>query len=196
MHFLPDIYVQCDVCKGSRYARETLEIMYRGKSIVDVLNMDVDEACGFFANIPAMRKKLETMQQVGLGYIKLGQSATTLSGGEAQRLKLSRELSRKHSEHTLYILDEPTTGLHFEDVRRLVLVLQSLVDAGNTVLVIEHNLDLIAASDHVIDMGPGGGRFGGRIVGEGTPRELAQNPESRTGHFLAQYFRRKSDKTR
>jgi excinuclease ABC subunit A len=184
MHFLPDIYVTCEVCRGKRYNRETLEILYKGKSIADVLDMTVAEALGFFEKIPRIREKLQTLQDVGLGYIKLGQSATTLSGGEAQRVKLSRELSKRATGRTLYILDEPTTGLHFHDIRQLLEVLHRLTDAGNTVLVIEHNLDVIKTADWIIDLGPEGGDAGGRVVATGTPEEVAARPGSYTGQFL------------
>lgn len=184
MHFLPDIYVPCDVCHGARYNRETLTVTYRGKTIADVLNMTVAEAADFFANIPSIERKLRTLNDVGLGYIKLGQPATTLSGGEAQRVKLSSELQKRQTGKTFFILDEPTTGLHFEDVRQLLEVLERLVDAGNTVLVIEHNLDIIKAADRIIDLGPEGGDKGGKIVACGTPEEVAQVPESYTGRFL------------
>ncbi|MGI6037918.1 MAG: excinuclease ABC subunit UvrA [Limnochordia bacterium] len=184
MHFLPDIYVPCEVCKGQRYNRETLEITYRGKTIADVLDMRVDEALEFFANIPKIQRKLQTLNDVGLGYIRLGQPATTLSGGEAQRVKLAAELSRRSTGKTLYILDEPTTGLHTYDIQKLLEVLNQLVDGGNTVLVIEHNLDVIKTADHIIDLGPEGGDGGGRIVAQGTPEEVAQVPESHTGRFL------------
>ncbi|HTN43129.1 MAG TPA: excinuclease ABC subunit UvrA [Nitrospiria bacterium] len=184
MHFLPDVYVTCEVCKGQRYNRETLEITYKGKTIADILDMAVDEAAAFFSAIPHIKEKLETLQDVGLGYVHLGQSATTLSGGEAQRVKLSRELSRRATGQTLYILDEPTTGLHFADIQKLLDVLNRLVDAGNSVVVIEHNLDVIKNSDWVIDLGPEGGDLGGRIVATGTPEALAQNKESYTGQFL------------
>jgi excinuclease ABC subunit A len=189
MHFLPDVYVQCDVCKGKRYNRETLEVTYREKSIADVLDMTVDEAAEFFRAVPAIREKMTTLQRVGLGYIKVGQSATTLSGGEAQRVKLSKELSRRATGRTFYILDEPTTGLHFEDVRKLLEVLHALVDAGNTVLVIEHNLEVIKTADWIVDIGPEGGDKGGRIVATGTPEEVAAVPESYTGRFLAPLLR-------
>ena len=185
MHFLPDIYVPCEVCGGKRYNRETLEVLYRGKSISDVLDMSVTEALAFFGNIPQIKRKLQTLYDVGLGYVRLGQPATTLSGGEAQRVKLAKELHRKQTGKTFYILDEPTTGLHFEDVRQLVDVLQRLVDAGNTVLVIEHNLDVIKVADRLIDLGPEGGSGGGRIVVSGTPEKVAACPESYTGRFLA-----------
>ncbi|HAM15637.1 MAG TPA: excinuclease ABC subunit UvrA [Eggerthellaceae bacterium] len=185
MHFLPDIYVPCEECGGKRYNRETLQVRYRGKSIADVLDMTVDEALEFFKNIPGIKRKLETLHDVGLGYIRLGQPATTLSGGEAQRVKLSSELQKRQTGKTFYILDEPTTGLHFEDVRQLLEVLQRLVDAGNTVLVIEHNLDVIKSADRIIDLGPEGGERGGTIVASGTPEEVAAVPESYTGQFLA-----------
>ncbi|MZR30833.1 excinuclease ABC subunit UvrA [Sneathiella litorea] len=184
MHFLPDVYVQCDVCKGERYNRETLEIKFKDKSISDVLNMTVDDAAVFFKAVPNVREKFETLQQVGLGYIHVGQQATTLSGGEAQRVKLAKELSRRATGRTLYILDEPTTGLHFEDVRKLMEVLQALVDAGNSVLVIEHNLEVIKTADWVVDMGPDGGDAGGYLVAEGTPEEVAKVSESYTGRYL------------
>jgi excinuclease ABC subunit A len=184
MHFLPDLYVECDVCKGKRYNTETLEVRYKGKNIHEVLEMTVSEALDFFSTIPAIYQKLETLNDVGLGYIKLGQPATTLSGGEAQRVKLSKELSRRSTGNTLYILDEPTTGLHFADVDKLLKVLNRLVDAGNTVIVIEHNLDVIKFADYVIDLGPEGGDMGGEIVAEGTPEEVASNPNSYTGQFL------------
>ncbi len=185
MHFLPDIYVPCEVCKGKRYNRETLEVKYKGKSIADVLEMTVEEACVFFSNHPKIYRKLKTLEDVGLGYIKLGQSATTLSGGEAQRVKLSLELAKRGTGKTVYILDEPTTGLHMADVHRLVEVLDTLVDAGNTVIVIEHNLDVIKRADHIIDLGPEGGAAGGTIVAEGTPEQVAANPASYTGKYLA-----------
>ncbi len=178
MHFLPDVYVECDVCKGKRYNRETLEIQFRGKSIADVLDMTVDEGCEFFKAVPVIRDKLLTLQQVGLGYIHIGQQATTLSGGEAQRVKLAKELSRRATGRTLYILDEPTTGLHFEDVRKLLEVLHRLVETGNTVLVIEHNLEVIKTADWVLDMGPDGGSGGGRLVAEGPPEAIVKVPES------------------
>ncbi len=185
MHFLPDVYVTCDTCKGKRYNRETLEVKFRGKSIADVLDMTVDEGCEFFSAVPAIRDKLVVLRDVGLGYIHLGQQATTLSGGEAQRIKLSKELSRRATGRTLYILDEPTTGLHFEDVRKLLEVLHALVDQGNTVVVIEHNLEVIKTADWVLDLGPEGGEGGGRLVAEGTPEDIAAVPESHTGRFLA-----------
>ena len=190
MHFLPDIYVPCEVCGGKRYNRETLEVTYRGKNISDVLDMSVTEALAFFGNIPQIKRKLQTLYDVGLGYVRLGQPATTLSGGEAQRVKLAKELHRKQTGRTFYILDEPTTGLHFEDVRQLIDVLQRLVDAGNTVLVIEHNLDVIKVADRIIDLGPEGGSRGGRIVVSGTPEQVAACPESYTGRFLGPILER------
>ncbi len=185
MHFLPDIYVPCEVCGGKRYNRETLQVTYRGKNISDVLDMTVDDALSFFENIPGIKRKLQTLHDVGLGYIRLGQPATTLSGGEAQRVKLASELQKRQTGKTFYILDEPTTGLHFEDVRQLLEVLQRLVDAGNTVLVIEHNLDVVKSADWIVDLGPGGGERGGRIVAQGTPEEVARVEESHTGRFVA-----------
>jgi excinuclease ABC subunit A len=185
MHFLPDVFVTCDVCRGRRFNRETLEVHYRGHSIADVLDMTVETAAELFHALPPVRHKLETLSRVGLGYITLGQSATTLSGGEAQRVKLAKELSRRATGDTLYILDEPTTGLHFEDVRKLLEVLHALVEQGNTVVVIEHNLEVIKTADHVIDLGPEGGNAGGRIVATGTPEEIAQTPGSYTGQYLA-----------
>jgi len=184
MHFLPDVYVPCEVCNGKRYNRETLEVKYKGASIADVLDMTVDQALIHFENVPAVRQKLQTLQDVGLGYIKLGQPAPTLSGGEAQRVKLASELSRKSTGKTLYILDEPTTGLHFADIEKLINVLQRLVDMGNTVVVIEHNLDVIKVADYIIDLGPEGGDKGGYIIAEGTPEEISKNPKSYTGMFL------------
>ena len=184
MHFLPDIYVPCDVCHGNRYNRETLEVRYKGKNIYDVLEMTVEEAVDFFSAVPKIRKKLNTLYEVGLGYVKLGQSATTLSGGEAQRVKLATELAKTSTGKTIYILDEPTTGLHTADVHRLIDVLQRLVDKGNTVLVIEHNLDVIKTADHIIDLGPDGGDKGGEIVATGTPEEVAKVNGSYTGEYL------------
>jgi excinuclease ABC subunit A len=185
MHFLPDIYVPCEICKGKRYNRETLEVKYKGKTISDVLQMRVEEALDFFGALPKIERRLRTLYEVGLGYIRLGQSATTLSGGEAQRVKLATELSRRSNGKTLYILDEPTTGLHFEDVAKLLEVLNKLVAAGDTVLVIEHNLDVIKSADYLIDLGPEGGERGGSIVATGTPEEVAENSHSYTGQFLA-----------
>ncbi len=184
MQFLPDVYVECDVCHGERYNKETLEVHYKGKNISEVLNMTVEEAREFFNNIPMIRQKLVTLNEVGLGYIRLGQSATTLSGGEAQRIKLATELSRRATGKTLYILDEPTTGLHFEDIKRLLIVLNKLVDRGNTVLIIEHNLDVIKSVDWIIDLGPEGGAGGGQIVAVGTPLEIVKVKESYTGRYL------------
>jgi excinuclease ABC subunit A len=184
MHFLPDVYVPCEVCKGKRYNRETLEVRFRGLSIADVLELTVEDALEYFENQPRVRQKLETLNDVGLGYVHLGQSATTLSGGEAQRVKLATELSKRDTGRTFYILDEPTTGLHFEDVRVLLAVLHRLVDRGNTVLVIEHNLDVIKTADWIIDMGPEGGEKGGTVVATGTPEDVARNPASHTGEYL------------
>jgi excinuclease ABC subunit A len=190
MHFLPDVYVPCEICKGKRYNRETLEVKYKGKSIADILQMNIEEAVEFFKAIPKIHRKLETLLEVGLGYIRMGQPATTLSGGEAQRVKLASELSKRSTGSTLYILDEPTTGLHFEDVRRLLAVLHRLVDQGNTVLVIEHNLDVIKTADWVIDLGPEGGNGGGEIIATGTPEAIATNERSHTGRFLKDIFER------
>ncbi len=184
MHFLPDVYVPCDVCRGKRYNRETLEVRYKGKNIADVLDMTVDQALQFFGALGAVRNKLQTLMDVGLGYIRLGQPATTLSGGEAQRIKLSRELSKRGTGKTVYFLDEPTTGLHMDDIRKLLGVLNRLVEAGNTVIVIEHNLDVIKTADYVIDLGLEGGDAGGHVVGCGTPEEIAALPHSYTGQFL------------
>jgi excinuclease ABC subunit A len=185
MHFLPDLYVTCEVCGGRRYNRETLEITYKNRSIADVLEMTVEEAVSFMENVPALLRPLKTLHDVGLDYLCLGQSATTLSGGEAQRIKLARELSKRSTGRTLYLLDEPTTGLHFADVERLLELLNALVDRGNTVLVIEHHPDVIKTADHVIDLGPEGGEKGGEIVVEGTPEAVAQHPMSHTGRALA-----------
>lgn len=191
MHFLPDVYVNCDVCSGARYNRETLQVKYKDKSIAEVLNMNVEEADEFFAKVPVIKEKIEALREVGLGYIKLGQSATTLSGGEAQRVKLAKELSKRSTGRTIYILDEPTTGLHMDDIGKLLKVLHALVDAGNTVLVIEHNLDVIKTADHIIDIGPGGGDKGGYVVATGTPEEVAANSKSITGEFLKPYLKKK-----
>src|SRR5437763_8420891 len=185
MHFLPNVYVTCEQCKGRRYNRETLEIKYRGKSIADVLELTVDQAAPLLENFPAIANKLRTLQDVGLGYIELGQSARTLAGGEAQRVKLARELSKRGTGRTLYILDEPTTGLHFADTHKLLDVLNKLVEQGNTIVVIEHNLDVIKSADYVIDLGPEGGAGGGRIIAAGTTEEIAHNEHSSTGEFLA-----------
>ena len=189
MHFLPDIYVPCEVCKGRRYNRETLEVHYKDKSIYDVLEMTVDEGVEFFEHIPKIARKLKTLQDVGLGYIKIGQPATTLSGGEAQRVKLSTELSKRPTGKTIYILDEPTTGLHTADVHKLIEVLHKLSDQGNTVLVIEHNLNVIKVADHIIDLGPEGGDGGGTIVAQGTPEEIAACEASYTGQYLKSYLK-------
>ena len=184
MHFLPDVYVPCEVCKGARYNRETLEVRYKGKNISDVLDMTIEEATEFFANIPKIKNKIKTLNDVGLGYVKLGQSSTTLSGGEAQRVKLATELSRRSTGKTVYILDEPTTGLHTHDVAKLITILDRLVEQGNTVVVIEHNLDVVKVADNVIDLGPDGGDRGGTIVAQGTPEEIALVARSYTGQFL------------
>ena len=188
MHFLPDVYVPCEVCKGKRYNKETLEVKYKGKSISDILEMTVEEALEFFANIPKIKQKIQTLYDVGLGYIKLGQPSTTLSGGEAQRIKLATELSKRPTGKTLYILDEPTTGLHIADVHKLVDILQRLVDTGNTIVVIEHNLDLIKTADYIIDLGPEGGDNGGEIIATGTPEQIIKNDKSYTGKFLKKYL--------
>jgi len=185
MHFLPDVYVPCEVCDGRRYNRETLEIKYRGKTIADVLDMTVDEALKFFENVPPLQRRLQTLVDVGLGYIRLGQPATTLSGGEAQRVKISRELGKRSTGDTLYMLDEPTTGLHFDDVKKLLSVLRRLREGGNTVIVIEHNLDVVKSADHIIDLGPEGGYEGGEVIATGTPEEVAGVRESYTGRFLS-----------
>jgi excinuclease ABC subunit A len=189
MHFLPDVYVPCDICKGNRYNRETLEVLYKGKSILDVLNMTVEDAVNFFDAIPVILKKLITLEQVGLSYITLGQNATTLSGGEAQRVKLAKELSKRDTGSTLYILDEPTTGLHFNDVAMLLKVLQTLRDHGNTLVVIEHNLDIIKTADWIIDLGPEGGHKGGRVIAQGTPETVAKTKGSFTGKFLGEILK-------
>jgi excinuclease ABC subunit A len=191
MHFLPDVYVPCDECKAKRYNRETLTILYKGRTISEVLDMTVEEACKFFASVPVLFTKLKTLMEVGLSYIRIGQNATTLSGGEAQRVKLSRELSKRDTGKTLYILDEPTTGLHFHDIEQLLKVLHSLRDRGNTVVIIEHNLDVIKTADWVIDLGPEGGKNGGRIIGVGTPEDLAKNSDSYTGEYLSATLKRK-----
>lgn len=196
MHFLPDVYVQCDQCHGKRYNRETLDVKFKGKSIADILDMTVDEAVDFFDAHSSVRDKLATLQKVGLGYIHVGQQATTLSGGEAQRVKLAKELSRRSTGKTLYILDEPTTGLHFEDVRKLLEVLHALVDQGNTVIVIEHNLEVIKTADWIIDLGPEGGSGGGRIVAQGTPEDVVKIAKSYTGHYLKPYVEIKSSENK
>ena len=184
MNFLPDVYVPCDVCHGKRYNRETLEVKYKGKNIFDVLDMTVEEACEFFANIPSIYNKIKTLFDVGLGYIKLGQPATTLSGGEAQRVKLATELSKRSTGRTIYILDEPTTGLHIDDVSKLITILKRLVAGGNTVVVIEHNLDVIKVADYIVDLGPEGGDQGGNLVVAGTPEQVANTKGSFTGEYL------------
>ncbi|HOQ54386.1 MAG TPA: excinuclease ABC subunit A, partial [Micropruina sp.] len=184
MNFLPDVYVPCEVCHGARYNRETLEVHFKGRTIAEVLDMPIEEAVEFFSAIPAITRHLRTLVDVGLGYVRLGQPATTLSGGEAQRVKLASELQRRSTGRTMYVLDEPTTGLHFEDIRKLLGVLGRLVDAGNTVVVIEHNLDVIKTADWVIDMGPDGGSRGGQVIAEGTPEQIAATPASYTGEFL------------
>ena len=185
MHFLPDVYVPCEICKGKRYNRDTLDILFKGKNIADVLAMPIEEALEFFANQPPIARHLQTLVDVGLGYVRLGQPAPTLSGGEAQRVKLASELAKRSTGHTMYILDEPTTGLHFEDIRRLLTVLSRLVDQGNSVLVIEHNLDVVKTADYLIDMGPEGGSGGGKVLSYGTPEHLAAVGDSHTGRFLA-----------
>ena len=190
MHFLPDVYVPCDVCHGKRYNRETLDVQYKGRNITEVLGMTVEEAHAFFSAVPALARKLQTLLDVGLGYIRLGQSATTLSGGEAQRVKLALELSKRDTGRTLYILDEPTTGLHFADIDLLLKVLHQLRDAGNTIVVIEHNLDVIKTADWLIDMGPEGGSGGGQVVAVGTPEQIAADPASVTGHYLKSMLRK------
>ena len=192
MHFLPDVYVTCDVCHGKRYNRETLECTYRDKNIADVLNMTVEEGLSFFSELPRLRAKLQTLYDVGLSYLRIGQSSTTLSGGEAQRVKLASELSRRQTGRTLYILDEPTTGLHSEDVSHLIAILQRLVDSGNTVVVIEHNLDVIKTADYIVDLGPQGGDGGGTVVACGTPEQVAACPNSYTGQYLARLLTDKS----
>ena len=190
MHFLPTVYVTCDICRGKRFEKETLEVKYKKKSIYDVLEMTVEEALDFFIDIPAIYDRLKTLNEVGLGYLKLGQSATTLSGGEAQRVKISSELYRPFAERTIYLLDEPTVGLHYEDVRKLIEILQKLVDKGNSVFTIEHNMDVIKSSDYLIDIGPEGGKGGGQIVARGTPEQVASNPKSYTGHYLKKVLKK------
>jgi excinuclease ABC subunit A len=195
MHFLPDVYVTCDTCRGKRYNRETLEILYRGKSIADVLDMTVEEGANLFHAVPSIREKMQTLMRVGLAYIHIGQQATTLSGGEAQRVKLSKELSKRATGKTLYILDEPTTGLHFEDVKKLLEVLHELVDNGNSVLVIEHNLDVIKTADWILDLGPEGGDGGGKLVAQGTPEDVAKVKASWTGKYLAEALKRQAERS-
>ncbi|MEF9947729.1 MAG: ATP-binding cassette domain-containing protein, partial [Comamonas sp.] len=191
MHFLPDVYVPCDICHGKRYNRETLEVLWKGKNISQILEMTVEDAHAFFKDVPSIARKLQTLLDVGLSYIRLGQSATTLSGGEAQRVKLAQELSKRDTGRTLYILDEPTTGLHFADIALLLKVLHQLRDAGNTIVVIEHNLDVIKTADWLIDMGPEGGSGGGKVVAVGTPEEVAANPASVTGRYLKPYLKKR-----
>ena len=190
MHFLPDVYVPCEVCGGKRYNRETLEVKYKGRSIYDVLNMTVEEALEFFKNVPSIERKIRTLYDVGLSYIKLGQPSTELSGGEAQRIKLATELSKRSTGKTIYILDEPTTGLHFADVHKLIDILHRLSEGGNTIVVIEHNLDVIKTADYIIDIGPEGGAGGGTVIARGTPEEVAANPASYTGKYLKPYLKR------
>jgi excinuclease ABC subunit A len=190
MHFLPTVYVPCDVCNGKRFTKETLEIKYKKKNIQDVLKMTIDEALEFFQDIPAVQERLQTLQEVGLGYLELGQSATTLSGGEAQRVKISAELYRSHTQKTIYLLDEPTVGLHYEDVKKLIEILQQLVNKGNTVVVIEHSLDLIKSADYIIDIGPEGGVGGGKVVAKGTPEDVARNEKSYTGQYLKKHLKK------
>ena len=184
MHFLPDVYVPCEVCGGKRYNRETLDVKYKGKSIFDVLDMTVEEALTFFENVPSIQRKIQTLYDVGLSYVKLGQPSTELSGGEAQRIKLAAELSKRSTGRTIYILDEPTTGLHFADVHKLIEILHRLAEGGNTVVVIEHNLDVIKTADYIIDIGPEGGLGGGRVIAQGTPEQVAECPQSYTGHYV------------
>ena len=188
MHFLPDVYVPCEVCGGRRYNRETLEVKYKGKNIYDVLNMTVEEALKFFEHVPTIARKIQTLYDVGLSYVKLGQPSTELSGGEAQRIKLATELSKRSTGKTIYLLDEPTTGLHFADVHKLIEILHRLSENGNTVVVIEHNLDVIKTADYLIDMGPEGGDGGGTVIAKGTPEEVAQNPVSYTGKYVKRYL--------
>ena len=189
MNFLPDVIVDCEFCFGKRFNRETLEIRYKGKSISDILNMSVSDACSFFSPIPKIANKLKTLEDVGLGYIRLGQSSTTLSGGESQRVKLASELSKRDTGKTLYILDEPTTGLHFEDIRVLLNVLNKLVDKGNTIIIIEHNMDVIKQVDYIIDMGPEGGKKGGEIIDYGSPKEIIKNNKGYTAKYLSKEFK-------
>ena len=190
MHFLPTVYVTCDVCDGKRFTKETLEVYYKGKNIYEVLQMTIEEAEVFFKEVPSIQERMRSLLDVGLGYISLGQSATTLSGGEAQRVKIASELYRPHTQKTIYLLDEPTIGLHYEDVKKLIEILQQLVNHGNTVMVIEHNLDLVKCADYVIDIGPEGGKKGGEIVAKGTPEQIADNPKSYTGKYLKKILER------
>lgn len=191
MHFLPDIFVTCDICQGKRYNRETLDVRYKGKNIAEVLAMTVDQGVEFFSAVPNIRNKLQTLREVGLGYVQIGQSALTLSGGEAQRVKLAKELTKRATGKTIYLLDEPTTGLHSDDIKKLLEVLNQLVDKGNTVLVIEHNLDVIKTADYIIDIGPEGGDAGGNVIAKGTPEEVAQTPDSFTGEYLRKILGKK-----
>ena len=193
MHFLPDVYVPCEVCGGKRYNRETLEVKYKGKSIYDVLNMTVEEALKFFENVPSISRKIATLNDVGLSYIRLGQPSTELSGGEAQRIKLATELSRRGTGKTIYVLDEPTTGLHFADVHKLVEILRRLSEGGNTVVVIEHNLDVIKTADYIIDMGPEGGDRGGTVIAKGKPEQVAESPVSYTGRYVKKYLEKREE---
>ena len=188
MHFLPDVYVPCEVCGGKRYNRETLDVKYKGKSIYDVLDMTVEDALKFFENVPSITRKIQTLYDVGLGYIRLGQPSTELSGGEAQRIKLATELSKRGTGKTIYVLDEPTTGLHFADVHKLIEILRRLSEGGNTVVVIEHNLDVIKTADYIIDIGPEGGDKGGTVIAQGTPEEVSENPISYTGKYVKKYL--------
>jgi excinuclease ABC subunit A len=190
MHFLPTVYVPCDVCNGKRFTKETLEVKYKKKNIFEVLEMTVEEAIPFFEDLPAIYDRLKTLQDVGLGYLKLGQSATTLSGGEAQRVKIASELYKPHLQKTVYLLDEPTIGLHYEDVKKLIEILERLVDHGNTVIIIEHNMDIIKCSDYVIDIGPEGGDKGGEVVAKGTPEDIANSAKSHTGHYLKKHLKK------
>ncbi len=190
MHFLPTVYVTCDVCDGKRFTKETLEVAYRKKNIHEVLHMTIEEAYEFFNDVPAIAERLKTLLDVGLGYLELGQSATTLSGGEAQRVKIASELYRPHTQKTIYLLDEPTIGLHYEDVKKLIEILQELVNRGNTVIVIEHNLDLVKCADYIIDIGPEGGEKGGQLIAKGTPEEVAENEKSFTGQYLKRVLKK------
>jgi excinuclease ABC subunit A len=190
MHFLPTVYVPCDVCNGKRFTKETLEVKYKKKNVYEILDMTVEEAAIFFKDLPAIYDRLKTLQDVGLDYLKLGQSATTLSGGEAQRVKIASELYKPHLQKTVYILDEPTIGLHYEDVKKLIEILERLVDTGNTVIIIEHNMDIIKSADYVIDIGPEGGDKGGEVVAKGTPEDIANNSKSYTGHYLKKHLKK------
>jgi excinuclease ABC subunit A len=191
MHFLPTVYVTCDVCDGTRFTKETLEVRYKGKNIYEVLHLNIEDAYNFFKDVPSIAERLKSLLDVGLGYLQLGQSATTLSGGEAQRVKIASELYRPHTQKTIYLLDEPTIGLHYKDVAKLIEILQELVNRGNTVMVIEHNLDLIKCADYILDVGPEGGAGGGKLIAKGTPEEVAENPDSHTGHYLKKTLNRR-----